>query len=97
MRRGASAGGTMSIRLPVAADALVAAPPATSQNLPPASGLLLSQIVAGVEQSQPVRVFTEIERDGDGYRHIETINPNNRRSSIRIDPFTDETWSRLRR
>ena len=81
-------------RLFTLAAPLLLAAPAFAQNLPPANGLPLSQIVAGVEKSQPVRVFTELEWDDDGYWDIEFINTNNRRSSIRIDPFSGEPWSR---
>jgi hypothetical protein len=76
---------------------LLAAAPAAAQNLPPANGLPLSQIIAGVEQSQPVRVFTEIEWDDDGYWDVEFVNTNNRRTNVRIDPFSGEPWSRFRR
>lgn len=75
---------------------LVTAAPALAQRLPPADGLPLSQIVAGVEASQPVQVFTEIEWDDDGYWDIEFINTDNRRSSVRIDPVSGEPWSRRR-
>lgn len=69
---------------------------ALAQNLPPANALPLSQIISGVEKSQPVRVFTEVEWDDDGYWDIEFVNQSNRRSSVRIDPFTGERWSRRR-
>jgi hypothetical protein len=80
----------------IALAALAVAAPALAQNLPPSNGLPLSQIVAGVETSQPVRVFTEIEWDDDGYWDIEFINTDNRRSSVRIDPVSGEPWSRRR-
>lgn len=84
-------------RILITAAALAAlAPPAFAQNLPPANGLPLSQIVAKVERAQPVRVFTEVEWDDDGYWDMEFINTANRRASIRIDPFTGEPWSRRR-
>ncbi|HMQ91624.1 MAG TPA: PepSY domain-containing protein [Amaricoccus sp.] len=76
---------------------LLVAAPAFAQNLPPANGLPLSQIVAGVETSQPVRVFTEIEWDDDGYWDVEFINADNRRRSVRIDPFSGEPRSRRNR
>jgi hypothetical protein len=41
-----------------------------------------------------VLVFTEIEWDDDGYWDMEFINESNRRTSVRIDPFTGERWSR---
>ena len=84
----------MPSRLLAAATALLLAGPALAQNLPPANGLPLSQIIAGVEKSQPVRVFTEIEWDDDGYWDIEFVNTDNRRASLRIDPFSGEPWSR---
>ena len=86
----------MLIRLPLAAAALLLASPVLAQNVPPANGLPLSQIIAGVEKSQPVRVFTEVEWDDDGYWDMEFINQNNRRQSVRIDPFSGEPWSRRR-
>jgi hypothetical protein len=76
---------------------LLAAAPAAAQNLPPANGLPLSTIIGNVEQSQPVRVFTEIEWDDDGYWDIEFVNTSNRRTSVRIDPVSGEPWSRFRR
>lgn len=86
----------MLIRLPLAAAALLLASPVLAQNVPPANGLPLSQIIAGVEKAQPVRVFTEVEWDDDGYWDMEFINQNNRRQSVRIDPFSGEPWSRRR-
>ena len=62
--------------------------PAFAQNLPPTGSLPLSQVIAGVEKTQPVRVFTEVEWDDDGYWDIEFINQSNRRTSVRIDPMT---------
>ncbi len=86
----------MSHRMIVLATALAAATPALAQRQPPANGLPLSQIVAGVEASQPVQVFTEIEWDDDGYWDIEFIDTGNRRASVRIDPVSGEPWSRRR-
>lgn len=84
--------------LPVAVVATLLALPAMGQNLPPANGLPLSEVIATVEKTQPVRVFTELEWDDDGYWDIEFINStNNRRSSVRIDPFSGEPWSRRNR
>lgn len=83
--------------LPLAAAvAALSAAPALAQNLPPSNALPLSQVIAGVEKSQPVRVFTEVEWDDDGYWDIEFVNSDNRRTSVRIDPFTGERWSRRR-
>ncbi len=82
--------------LPVALAMTSLAAPALAQSLPPANGLPLSQVIASVEKTQPVRVFTEIEWDDDGYRDIEFVNQDNRRASIRIDPVTGEPWSRRR-
>jgi len=76
---------------------LLLAAPALAQNLPPANSLPLSQVIAGVEQTQPVRVFTEVDWDDDGYWDIEFVTTDNRRASIRIDPVTGEPWSRRRR
>lgn len=76
--------------------ALLFAAPAFAQNLPPANALPLSQIIAGVEKDQPVRVFTEVEWDDDGYWDIEFVNTSNRRASVRIDPLTGGPWSRRR-
>jgi hypothetical protein len=76
---------------------ILAAGPAAAQNLPPANGLSLSTIIANVEKTQPVRVFTEIDWDDDGYWDIEFVNTNNRRATVRIDPFSGEPWSRFRR
>jgi hypothetical protein len=70
--------------------------PAAAQNLPPRNGLPLSQVVAAVEAAEPVQVFTEIEWDDDGYWDMEFINTSNRRTSVRIDPFTGGRWSRRR-
>lgn len=81
----------------IAAAAGVLAAPALAQSLPPANGLPLSQIIAGVEQTQPVRVFTEVEWDDDGYWDIEFVNQSNRRASVRIDPVSGEPWSRRNR
>lgn len=75
----------------------VLASPALAQSLPPANGLPLSQIITGVEQTQPVRVFTEVEWDDDGYWDIEFVNQSNRRASVRIDPVSGEPWSRRNR
>ncbi len=80
----------------VVAAATTLALPAFAQSLPPANSLPLSELVAKVEKAQPVRVFTEVEWDDDGYWDMEFINQNNRRSSVRIDPFTGEPWSRRR-
>lgn len=82
--------------LPVALAMTSLAAPALAQSLPPANGLPLSQVIASVEKTQPVRVFTEIEWDDDGYWDIEFVNQDNRRASIRIDPVTGEPWSRRR-
>ena len=54
--------------------ALLLAAPAVAQNLPPQNSLPLSQMIAGVEKTQPVRVFTEVEWDDDGYWDIEFVN-----------------------
>lgn len=81
----------------LAAAAGALASPALAQSLPPANGLPLSQIIAGVEQTQPVRVFTEVEWDDDGYWDIEFVNQSNRRASVRIDPVSGEPWSRRNR
>ena len=86
----------MSPRL-LLAPALLLAAPAFAQTLPPTGSLPLSQVVAGVEKTQPVQVFTEIEWDDDGYWDIEFVNQDRRRASIRIDPMTGEPWSRRRR
>ena len=65
---------------------------------PPERTLLTSgMVIAAVEKTQPVRVFTEIEWDDDGYWDIEFINTDNRRSSLRIDPVSGEPFSRRRR
>jgi hypothetical protein len=73
-----------------------AATPALAQRLPPQNALPLSQVIATVEDREPVLVFTEVEWDDDGYWDIEFINTDNRRTSVRIDPFTAERWSRRR-
>ena len=83
--------------LPLALAAGCLALPAAAQNLPPANALPLSQVIAAVEKTQPVRVFTEVEWDDDGYWDIEFVNTDNRRASLRIDPLTAEPWSRRRR
>ena len=44
-----------------------------------------------------MRVFTEVEWDDDGYWDIEFISTQNRRASVRIDPFSGKPWSRRRR
>ena len=75
---------------------LALAAPALAQNLPPQNALPLSQVIASVEKAQPVRAFTEIEWDDDGYWDIEFINQSDRRASVRIDPVTGEPWSRRR-
>lgn len=75
---------------------LIAALPAMAQSLPPANALPLPQVIANVEKSQPVRSFSEIEWDDDGYWDIEFVNTNNRRSSVRMDPVTGEPWVRRR-
>jgi hypothetical protein len=87
----------MRARLLLTTLAALAAAPALAQNLPPANGLALSAIVTGVEKAQPVQVFTEIEWDDDGYWDMEFINTSNRRTSVRIDPFSGEIWSRRSR
>lgn len=71
--------------------------PALAQSVPPAGALPLSQVVAKVEANQPVRVFTAVEWEDDGYWDMEFINTGNRRTAVRIDPFTGEHWSRQRR
>ena len=86
----------MSPRLLLLAPALLLAAPAFAQTLPPTGSLPLSQVVAAVEKTQPVQVFTEIEWDDDGYWDIEFIDTDNRRSSVRIDPVSGEPWSRRR-
>jgi hypothetical protein len=87
----------MTPRLALVAATLATAVPAAAQNLPPANGLPLSGVIATVEKTQPVRVFTEVEWDDDGYWDVEFVNQQNRRTSIRIDPFTAEPWSRRNR
>jgi uncharacterized iron-regulated membrane protein len=87
----------MTPRSLLAVAALVCAGPAFAQNLPPGNSLPLSQVIAAVEQTQPVRVFTEVEWDDDGYWDIEFVDTSNRRTSIRIDPVSGEPWSRRRR
>jgi len=66
----------------LAVSALVCAGPAFAQTLPPGNSL------------PPVRVFTEVEWDDDGYWDIEFVNNSNRRTSFRIDPVPGEPWSR---
>ena len=82
--------------LPIAFFATLLTLPAAAQSLPPANSLPLSQVIASVEKNQPVRVFTEVEWDDDGYWDIEFVNTSNRRSSVRIDPISGEPWSRRR-
>ncbi|WP_299130785.1 PepSY domain-containing protein [uncultured Amaricoccus sp.] len=82
--------------VPLAFAATLTALPAAAQNLPPANSLPLSEVVAKVEKTQPVRVFTEIEWEDDGYWDFDFINTDNRRARIRIDPFSGEPWSRRR-
>jgi hypothetical protein len=72
------------------------ATPALAQRLPPQNALPLSQVIATVEDREPVLVFTEVEWDDDGYWDVEFVNTDNRRTSVRIDPFTAERWSRRR-
>ncbi len=82
----------------VATAAIVAlAAPASAQRVPPAGALPLSQIIAGVEKTQPVSSFRDVEWDDDGYWDIEFVNTQNRAASIRIDPMTGEPWTRRRR
>ncbi|MFT3972614.1 MAG: PepSY domain-containing protein [Amaricoccus sp.] len=83
--------------LAAAALAATLAVPANAQRVPPRGALPLSQIIAGVEKSQPVSSFREVEWDDDGYRDMEFINTNNRTVNIRIDPMTGEPWSRRSR
>ncbi len=82
--------------LPLALAATFLALPAAAQRLPPANALPLSQVIAAVEKSQPVRVFTEVEWDDDGYWDVEFVATDNRRTSVRIDPFTAEPLTRRR-
>jgi uncharacterized iron-regulated membrane protein len=86
----------MTFRLALALASLAAAP-ALAQSQPPADSLPLSQVIAGVEASQPVRNFTEVEWDDDGYWDVEFVTTENRRASIRIDPVTGEPFARRRR
>ena len=87
----------MRFILPLAIATGLLAVPAAAQSLPPANGKPLSEIIAGVERSQPVRVFTEIDWDDDGYWDIEFINDSNRRSNVSTDPISGDTWSRRSR
>ena len=84
-------------RLLVLAVPLLLAAPAFAQSLPPQGAQPLSQVIAGVEKTEPVRAFTEVEWDDDGYWDIEFVNQDNRRASIRIDPMTGEPWTRRNR
>jgi hypothetical protein len=76
---------------------LLAAVPAAAQNLPPTGALPLSQVLAGVEARDNVRVITEVEWDDDGYWDVEFVDTGNRSRSVRIDPMTGEDFSRRRR
>ena len=82
--------------LATTAAATLLALPVAAQNLPPANALPLSQVIANVEKTEPVRIVTEVDWDDDGYWDIEFVNQDNRRASIRIDPVTGEPWSRRR-
>ena len=81
----------------IAATALLAAPAAIAQSLPPENALPLSQVVAGVEARDAVRVITEVEWDDDGYWDFEFVDTDNRSRSLRIDPVSGEDFTRRRR
>mgnify|MGYP002653413710 CR=1 FL=1 len=76
--------------LPVALAMTSLAAPALAQSLPPANGLPLSQVIASVEKTQPVRVFTEIEWDDDGYWEVEYRTTEGGEVEIRVDPVTGQ-------
>jgi hypothetical protein len=68
--------------------ALAFAVPAFAQEVPPDDVLALSEIVLMLEESQPVRVFVEVEWDDDGYWEVSYVDNDNRRIEIRVDPMT---------
>lgn len=76
--------------LATTAAATLLALPVAAQNLPPANALPLSQVIANVEKTEPVRIVTEVDWDGDGYWDIEFIDQSDREVSVRIDPVTGE-------
>lgn len=84
----------MSPRLLVLVPALFLAAPAFAQRLPPAEAKPLSQVIRNVETSLSPRAITDVEWEDDGYWEIRFVNADGRRSRVRIDPFTGETWSR---
>ena len=75
--------------------ALLLAAPALGQNVPPSNSLPLSEVIARIEKTQPVRAFLEVEWDDDGYWDVQFVNrDSNRRSTMRVDPLSGEKWSR---
>ena len=82
------------LAIAAAAVALIAAP-VWAQRLPPADAMPLSRILADLEQSQPVRAFTDIEWDDDGYWEIDYIDSDtDREVELRIDPANGEVIRR---
>ncbi|MBB5221729.1 putative membrane protein YkoI [Amaricoccus macauensis] len=67
---------------------------AQAQPVPPQGALPLAEIIAGIEKSQPVATFEEVEWDSDGYWEVEFVDTENRNISMRIDPMTGELWTR---
>lgn len=67
---------------------------AQAQPLPPQGALPLAEIITGIEKSQPVATFEEVEWDSDGYWEVEFVDTENRNISMRIDPMTGELWTR---
>lgn len=87
----------MTLRALVLVPALLLAMPALARDLPPTNALPLSRVLANIERSQPVRAFTEVEWDDDGYWEIEYMPRNGRRTvKLRIDPVTGASHARDR-
>ncbi|MFO1145022.1 MAG: PepSY domain-containing protein [Amaricoccus sp.] len=87
----------MSPRLLALVPALFLAAPAFAQRLPPAEAKPLSEVIHNVETSLSPRAITDVEWEDDGYWQVNFVNADGRRSRVRIDPMTGETWSRRSR
>ena len=79
----------MPARLPATLVACLLALPAAAQQLPPADGMPLSRLVAGLEAREDLGAITEIEWDDDGYWEVDVLSlPEGRKVELRLDPFT---------
>lgn len=61
---------------------------ALAQSLPPEDALPLSEVMAALEEREPVRAILEVEWDSDGHWEVEYVDTSGREIEIRLDPAT---------